>query len=76
MRAALALAFHGQLSSNAIAQLIDGLPAAAQPDAVAAMALAGSASMSTINAVIGDDRLARWVFEFASAARHDPSVLL
>lgn len=76
MRAALALTFHGKLSAQAVAEMLDELPAAARPDAVAAMALAGSASSATAAAAFPDDRLLRWVFEFASEHREDPGALL
>jgi hypothetical protein len=76
MRAAMALAFHGQLRAQAIAESLDELPAAARPEAVAAIAFAGSASTSTAVEGFADDRLLRWVFEIASQHRSDPSPLL
>lgn len=76
MRAAIAMAFHGELDVQAIAEMIDGLPPAARADAVAAMALARSANGGIAAAAFADDRLLRWVFDFASLHREDPSPLL
>ena len=76
MRAAMALAMHGELGAQAIAEMLDEVPAAARPDAVAAMALAGPVSGATADAAFADDRLLRWVFEFATEHREDPGELL
>jgi hypothetical protein len=77
MRAALALAFHRELSAKVIGEMLDKLPAAARPDAAVAMALAGGTGVSSPaeNAFL-DDRLLRWVCDLASEHREDPGTLL
>jgi hypothetical protein len=76
MRAALALAFHRDLSAKAIGDMIDKLPATAQPDAVAAMALAEGGESTLRQSGFPDDRLLRWSYELASEHREDPGPLL
>ncbi|MDP8910416.1 MAG: reverse transcriptase domain-containing protein [Chloroflexota bacterium] len=77
MRAALVLAFHGRFGAAEVAAMIDGVPPSARPDAVAAMALA-SASGGRAQALRAypDDRLLRWVADFAFEHRKDPGPLL
>jgi hypothetical protein len=76
MRAALALAFHHELSAKVIGEMLDNLPPAARPDAVAAFALAAVTNSSSGRSAFTDDRVLRWVYELASEHREDPGRLL
>jgi hypothetical protein len=76
MRGALALAFHRELNAKVIGEMLDDLPPAARPDAVAAFALAEAANSSSGRRAFTDDRVLRWVYELASQHREDPGKLL
>ncbi|MDQ3672287.1 MAG: hypothetical protein M3364_07605 [Actinomycetota bacterium] len=74
VRAALALAVHGQIDIADLTTLFDALPPAARPDLVAALAsLEPDREDRRVKAVVEAEHLYRWIFEYSAEHRDDYS---
>lgn len=76
VRAALALARHGRIDEQAIANLVDAVPHAASPDLAAALALISPDETTTVRAVVRSNQILTMIWEYVRERRERPDLVL